>query len=200
MKVAFVGAEEFEIRSLVERGFAARAGGPGFAAARRTAEALIRESEPDALASVGICGALDSSLAIGDIVVDEAAQSPYCDRPHRRGAIISVDRVIGTAREKRQLAWQGVAVEMEARAVAELARERGLKFFCIKAVSDTSSEDMPLDFNRYRASDGRFRKGRIALAALLRPFTVLAPLMRLNRQSQFAARRLGEFLADCRFE
>lgn len=199
MKVAFVGAEQFEIQPLLAQGWAARAAGPGFAAARTAAEVLIRDQRPDALVSVGICGALDPALALGDIVVDESA-APRSDRPHRRGTIVSVDRVISTVEEKQQLAVQGIAVEMESRAVAEVARERGLRFFCVKAVSDTAAEEMPLDFNRYRAADGSFEKGRIALAAVSRPFTLLPALLRLNRHSQFAARKLGEFLADCRFE
>ena len=199
MKVAFVGAEEFEIRGLLARGWAARAAGPGFRAARQAGEHLIREQKPDALASVGICGALAPDLALGEIVVDETA-APRCDRPHRRGAVVSIDRVIATAEEKQRLAALGLVVEMESRAVAELAREHGLRFFCVKAVSDTAAEDLPLDFNRYRAADGRFEKRRIAWTAVARPLTLLPALMRLNRHSQFAARRLGEFLADCRFE
>lgn len=199
MKVGFVGAEQFEIRALREQGRAAAAAGPGFLAARHAAEALIRDTHPDALASIGICGALDPSLRLGDIVVDESA-APRSDRPHRRGRIVSVDRVIGTAAEKQRLAAQGIAVEMESRAVAELARERGLRFYCIKAVSDTAADEMPLDFNRYRDSGGRFRKSRIAWAAIIRPFTALPALIRLHRHSQFAAQKLGEFLADCRFE
>ena len=36
----------------------------------------------------------------------------------------------------------------------QIAAEWGVPFYCVRAVSDTASEDMPLDFNLYRDSEG----------------------------------------------
>jgi nucleoside phosphorylase len=102
-----------------------------------------------------------------------------------------------TAAEKRVLREQtgADAVEMEARAVEAKAREWGTPFHCVKVVSDTAADDLPLDFNKYRDCEGRFLRVRIALAALRRP-SVLAGLMRLDQNCRRAAEELGEFLAN----
>ena len=109
--------------------------------------------------------------------------------------------VIVTADEKRRLRERtgATVVEMEFAAVQKIAREWGVPCRAVRVVSDTAGEDLPLDFNRYRDGEGRFQIGRIALAGLLRPFTALPGLMRLDRQSQVAAESLGAFLADCKF-
>ncbi len=177
------------------------ANGPGPKLAREAVEAV---GEVGAWVSTGYCGALDARLAVGDILVatavnDWAAVVPECPAGFLKGRIVSQDRVVNTAWEKRQLAATGaVAVEMEAAGVAAAAQEQGLPFFCIRVVTDGANEDMPMDFNRYRGPDGRFSRGRIALAAIGRPKT-LAALIRFGRRCERASIQLGEGLDGCRF-
>ncbi len=170
------------------------ANGPG---PRLVERALGRKPEVDGILSVGFCGALDPALEIGDIVI--SGEVPKAFGRCVQGDVASVDRVAVTAREKRELraATGAAVVEMESAAVAQKAREWNLPFGCVRVVSDAAGEDLPLDFNRYRDVDGRFKKARIALAALARPFTVLPGLMRLDRQCRQASERLGEFFANC---
>lgn len=116
------------------------------------------------------------------------------------GPIVSQDRVASTAADKKRLGDSGaIAVEMEAAAVATFAEQTGTPFFCIRVVSDTVEEDMPLDFNDYRTADGDFDRKAVALAALRRPFSRIPALRRLQRNCQIASESLGAFLADCRF-
>lgn len=150
--------------------------------------------------STGFCGALDPALRVGDIVV---AGERFPEPPARcvRAEIWSAGRVVVSSEEKRLLRQQtgAAAVEMEAAAVAERARAWGLPFHAVKAVSDTAEEDLPLDFNRYRDQDGRFRLPRIAAAAMCHPFAVLPRMVRLERNCRKAAESLGEFFAHCEF-
>jgi hypothetical protein len=88
---------------------------------------------------------------------------------------------------------------MEAAAVARKAAEWGVPFHCVRAVSDTAQDDLPLDFNLYRDAEGRFSRTRIALAALGRPFTRVPALLRLDRNCRIASESLGDFFANCRF-
>jgi adenosylhomocysteine nucleosidase len=159
----------------------------------------LLEHKPDVerILSIGFCGALDPALRIGDIVVSgevpEGLGASYV-----QGDVASIDRVVTTALEKRDLrgATGASVVEMESAAVAEKARGWNVPFGCIRVVSDVADEDFPMDFNRYRDADGRFDRVRIALGAMGRPFTAIPGLIRLDRNCRRAAERLGEFLAN----
>jgi hypothetical protein len=171
------------------------ANGPG---PRLVEEVLGQKMNVNGIINTGFCGALDPSLSIGDIVV--WGDVP-CDARFVRGEISSSDRVVITAGEKRQLREKtgAIAAEMEAGAVKKTADKWGVPFYCVRAVSDTALEDMPLDFNLYRDSDGRFSLPRIALAAMSRPFTRIPALRRLEANCNVASESLGAFFADCRF-
>jgi nucleoside phosphorylase len=106
-----------------------------------------------------------------------------------------------TAEEKRRLREKtgAIAAEMEAGAVKKIAAQWQVPFYCVRAVSDTAGEDMPLDFNLYRDRAGRFNLPRIALAAVRRPFSRIPALRRLEANCNVASESLGAFFADCRF-
>ena len=154
----------------------------------------------EGIISAGLCGALDPALRVGDIVVsgDAPLQS---SAKFLRGEVHTVDRVVATARDKRQLRNQtgAVAVDMEAATVEQTAAEWKVPYLCVRAVSDTAGDTLPLDFNRYRNARGDFSRTRIALAAMARPFTVMPQLMEFDRNCRRAADALGDFLADSRF-
>ena len=147
--------------------------------------------------SVGFCGALDPALRIGDIVVTGEFREGG-DAPFVSGEVWSQDRVAVTAEEKRELrrTTGAAVVEMESAAVAAKAREWGVPFRQVRAVSDAAGDDLPLDFNRYRDSEGRFSRVRIGFAALARPLAIPG-LIRLDRNCRVASESLGEFLARC---
>ena len=170
-----------------------------------------RRLDVEVVVSTGYCGALEHTLRVGDIIVALQVYSPETGCRFRAevpehasqaagGTVLSVDHFVGTVEEKRHLRSLGaVAVEMEAAGVAEEAQNRGWKFCCVRAVSDTAGEGFDIDINAARGEDGRFRTGRIVAAAMRRPVARIPELYRLMKSSQRAARALGEFLAECRF-
>ena len=169
-------------------------------------EALSRKVVTDGnveltgIISTGLCGALDPVLRVGDIVV--SGDTPLeSSAKFARGKIHTADHVVVTSGDKRALRNQSgaIAVDMEAATVEKTAAAWGLPYFCIRAVSDTADDTLPLDFNRYRNVRGDFSRGRIALAAMARPFTVMQQLMEFDRNCRRAADALGEFLAHSRF-
>jgi hypothetical protein len=183
--------------------------GPGRKLATEALDAALLRERPDALASVGFCGALDASLAVGEVFVAtrvedggeayEAVQ-PDTRRAFRSGALISTDHVVSSVAEKQRLGAGGAgAVEMEAAAVASRARLESLPFYCVRAVLDLATEGFTLDYSVLRGPDGRFSRARILRAALAHPWPVAPELMRLGRRGRIAARALGDFIADCRF-
>jgi len=165
--------------------------GAGTAAVERT---LNKKMDVEGIINTGFCGALDPSLKIGDIV-------DWTQSPANRPPFLCTSHVVVTAREKREL-WQKTGasvVDMESSAVAKIADAWGVPFRYVRAVSDTAEQDMPLDFNRYLDRNGNFSRIRIALAAVRHPFTVAPGLLRLDNNCKLAARRLGDYFADCRF-
>ena len=173
------------------------ANGPG---PRCIEELLKKKMDVNGVINTGFCGALDPSLRVGDVVVWGDAP-PVSRARFVVGEISSSDRVIVTAQEKVRLREKtgAIAAEMEAGAVKRIAGQWQVPFYCVRAVSDTANEDMPLDFNLYRDSAGRFSLPKIALAAVSRPFTRIPALRRLEANCNMASESLGAFFADCRF-
>jgi nucleoside phosphorylase len=182
------------------------ANGPGPALARTAVEAAfeLRETVVEGIVSIGYCGALDESLRRCDIFVASDVNGgktdmPVCSRPFHRGALCSADRVVITAREKAELRRTGArAVEMEAMGVGGAARDWGVPFFCVRVVTDTAGEDLPLDFNEFRDECGRFSRRKIAVEAIKNP-GLIPGLMNIDRVAKRASIALGDFLADCQF-
>ncbi|MBS1857839.1 MAG: hypothetical protein JST11_20890 [Acidobacteria bacterium] len=189
--------------------FLLAANGAGVRRAAAAVDAALAGFRPDAVVSTGFCGALSPELAIADIVVGDSvaagplrfpALPPRASRPHRTGAVASIDHVAGTAAEKRQLhAGGAIAVEMEAAGVAARAAAAAIPFYCIRAVSDLAGEDMANDFNKALREDGHFDTMGVLLGTLRAPLVRLPELFRLRQRCARAARVLGEFIADCRF-
>jgi len=194
----------------VDDQFALVANGPGKSLAAAGVRAACDRMPVSKVVSTGFCGGLDPRLSIGSVIIanrvlDLGSGTVYNTYPMvspeaASGPVISSDRVAVTVEEKQNLAREGaVAVEMEAAGVAGEAQRRGLPFHCIRVVSDTAGENMPLDFNRYRDADGRFDRTAVAIAALMRPFVRIPALRTLQRNCRVASTQLGDFIAKCKF-
>lgn len=179
--------------------------GPGLAAA--AIREALRHTKPRAMVSTGYCGGLDPALQIADLFIASEVLDSGTGRRFpallpalcgaRKGVLISVDRVAVTSAQRQALARTGAsAVDMEASSVAAAAEQIGCPFFCIRGVSDTDREPLPLDFNQFRDQNGRFKHARIAAEAVLHPF-LIPGLVRLARSARQASEKLGEFFADC---
>jgi len=204
--VLVVAAEPFEMKWIGHRDGlrylkVAAGAGPGMATA-----AMAGSNVPcQAVLSTGLCGALDPGLEVGEIFVAESVNGEPAEIPRMagkctRGPLASVDRIVGTVAERQAMFASGFrAVEMEAAAVAQRARSMGVPFYCIRAVSDTATEEFALDLNAARDTLGRIRVSRILAQAARRPVTVVPELLRLRRNAMCAAKALGAFIATCDF-
>jgi nucleoside phosphorylase len=161
---------------------------------------------PEAVVSIGFCGALRDEMKVADVVVGTFVRpqmrglpEPQAGRPHHKGRIFSSDRVCQTKEEKRSLGSVADAVEMELGGVVLEAERRGLPVYCVKSVTDLAGEDMENDFNAALRADGHFDTMLILRRSLRHPAVRLPELLRLGMRCVRAARALGAFLADCRF-
>jgi len=180
------------------------------AGADRAFAAVLVAPKPSAVCNIGFCGALDESLAVGDIVVADAIRDevrgyetlvPEAPKAFRTGTVISIPRIAQTASEKRNLRATGASiVEMEAAGAARAAEDLGLTFYCVRAVSDLAREDFENDFNAALTADGQFSTLRLIAGALGSPRKRFGELLRLQRRTAVASKTLGDFLVDCTFE
>lgn len=179
------------------------ANGPGPKLAAKAVEVAREHEELTGLVSTGFCGGLDPALRVGDIFVPAeligAGEVNASQGVRGRGKLLSMDRVASTAAEKSELRKTGAdAIEMEAAGVAQKAMEYHLPFYCVRVLSDSAQDDLPLDFNHMRDSEGRFSRSKILVAALRKPSAFLK-LMTLNKHAKAAAQALGDFIANTRF-
>lgn len=130
-----------------------------------------------ALVSVGLAGACDPALRAGDIVratvVVDAKTGERFGSSFPESDVLRVlvsTAAIASTREKNRLfeSYGASAVDMEASAVARLARMHGLEFQAIKAISDEADFEMQ-ELGRFATHDGQFREGAFAAYAALRP-------------------------------
>jgi adenosylhomocysteine nucleosidase len=210
--VLVVAANPFELKFVPQTTgrvrFVLACGGEGPSLVRRAMDQVVAKTRGsfDAVVSTGVCGALDPALGVGDVFVAESVNGgapcrlPATSLAYCKGALISVDRIVVTVAERRKLFASGyAAVEMEAAAVEARARELGTEFYCIRAVSDTASEEFAVDLNAARDTEGKIRVGRILWQAAFRPVTAFPQLLHLKRNADTASRALGAFLATCEF-
>jgi len=162
------GIEFFELGSSV-----IAVGGIGRIAAWRAAEAVVARYSPTTLVSAGIAGALTGKLKVGDVIraheVVDADSGARFMASGGESVMVTLSSVSGPA-EKRTLAdrYKADVVDMESAAVAAVAREHGIEFSAIKAISDELDFEMP-PMARFIDGNGKFATARFAAYVAIRP-------------------------------
>jgi adenosylhomocysteine nucleosidase len=147
--------------------------GMGPARATLAAQAAMAMKPVTALLSVGLAGACDPSLHVGDIVragvvVDTQSGERY-DNSQFKQILVSTP-AIASVREKQRLyeSYCASAVDMEAATVARIARAHDLYFQAIKAISDDSSFELQ-ELSQFATQDGQFREAAFTAYSAVRP-------------------------------
>lgn len=219
-KIAIVAAMEREVRPLVRNwklktiehsgrryrlfendDAALICGGVGLEAARRATEAVIHAVTPARVISIGFAGALDASLQVGDVLmpraVINAADGVRTEVESGCGVLVSYVNVVGKKQKARFAeAYDAIAVDMEAAAVAQGALAQGIEFGVVKVISDSSDFDMPA-LDRFVASDGTFQSVRFVCHVALRPWlwgTTIALARNSSKASHALCRALMSYL------
>jgi adenosylhomocysteine nucleosidase len=184
LRTARVGESTFFVGGLGGEEVVAGVSGLGLRRAGEAAAELIRQFRPSLLISTGTCGAIAESLHTGHIVVPEAVQSlsltaedPLPEPSIRvspqiqeslvlarsragisgqAGLLLTADRVVRTAAEKKALGDipGAVAVDMESVAVAEAAQRAEVPFGIVRAVLDQAWDEIVVDYERMTKGKG----------------------------------------------
>ncbi|HTA95462.1 MAG TPA: hypothetical protein VK769_04990, partial [Verrucomicrobiae bacterium] len=151
----------------------------------------------------GFAGGLNPDLKLGEVIFelpDSEIRNSLLASGAKPAKFFCADRIATTVAEKQKLrAETGAdAVEMESAAIHAVCRERDIPCATVRVISDTASEDLPLDFNALSKPDKNLDFGKLFLAIAKSPGKIPA-LMQLQKKTKFAAEKLAEVLARITF-
>jgi adenosylhomocysteine nucleosidase len=192
--------------------------------AEKSAREFLATNSPELVLTCGFAGGLNPDLKLGEVVFEtsipsssrrESAQTEIGNQlePTHVGCyeqlvaagakpakFFCTDRIATTVAEKKKLrAETGAdAVEMESEAIHAICRKRGIPCATVRVILDTANEDLPLDFNQLAKPDMSLDYSKLALAILKSPGKIGA-LLKLQKQTRFAAEQLAGVLAKITF-
>lgn len=110
----------------------------------------------------------------------------------RKGGILTVNRVIDSAEEKKWLgsAYPADAVEMETFPIAEEAEKKSVPMIAFRAMSDAFNDSL-VDVNKLTDAEGEVSKWKAGLYAISHPGDI-PRLLAMRDNSRLAAKVLAE--------
>ena len=199
-RVLFCFAVEQEAMFFCQPGMEILLTGMGRENAERTLHQALKRESHQLVLSCGFAGGLNPYLATGTVVFSSDEDAGLTGVLLAAGAcpvrFHSSDHVVTTVTEKRALwAQTGAdAVEMESHIIRAICRAHAIPSATIRVISDAAAENLPLDFNALMTADQRLNYGKLILTLLVCPRKIAA-LLRLQRQTQLAAKNLAAVLS-----
>jgi adenosylhomocysteine nucleosidase len=194
--------------------------GVGREAAARGAALLIAGHQPEWIVSTGLAGGLHADVARGDfllanaIVGSDGARCVLGDNalavaigPDLRlasepaqvhvGTLLTVDRPIRLADEKRALGekHQALAVDMESLAVAEVCVREQTRLMSLRIISDAVGDELPAEIEKLLEQKSAARRAGAAVSAILNRPGSLSELLKLKEQALVASDQLAKVLS-----
>jgi adenosylhomocysteine nucleosidase len=152
------------------------AAGMGAERAAAAVSAALGAADVGTLISTGLAGGCVAGVVAGSVleaglVVDAVTGEGFVAGAGA-GATLASAGAIASVREKASLAerFGAVMVDMEAAAVARIARKNGLRFRAIKGVSDGYEFELS-SLAKFEGERGSFRTGAFAAYTAVRPWT-----------------------------
>jgi adenosylhomocysteine nucleosidase len=151
------------------------------------------------LVSAGFAGGLKRQHKAGDLlvcreVIDEQRNESFMGVAGEARLVTCAGVLNGQDKRKLAEKHDADAVDMEAAAVARVAREKGIAFVAVKAISDEVDIVMP-PMDRFIDADGNFETVKLLAYAAPRP-RLWPVLARLQKNTGLAAAQLCGWLED----
>lgn len=188
------------------------------ASARRSREAYREQIPVRRLLIAGFAHGLTSDLPPGSLILADQVQSlekvsgEPASRPDKallavaetvavpgvrkkRGTLVTAANPPTTPQEKHSLAERtgALAFDQETAAVIRAAEANHIPWLCVRALTDTVEESLPLDRTAFVGEDGSINRGLLVRAMLTRPWTIPA-MRRMEARSALAATNLATFI------
>lgn len=176
---------------------------------------------PDFVFSCGYAGGLSRDLYAGDIVLSEELmvweKGPLMHSPKRIflksqwpglegrlkgldlrihiGPSLTTPKVIDRAEEKEKMGKQfhALSVDMEAGFIAEVTAHHGIPFFNLRVISDSSREDVKIDFSPWLTKEGKVRSWPVLMEIFKHP-SKIPYLWKIALSAKKSSSRLAQVL------
>lgn len=174
----------------------------------------VQEGLPDLVLSVGFCGSLTADLPVGSVVLGQSFQllqslEEQCEAapigyreagrgivelcrtlPARCAPVVTLLRPQAKQLLRRRFAAAATVIDMESYFAAGFARDHGLPFLCLRAVSDGAQDEIEFDLDSI-STNGRVRILKV-LALLYRRPNLLPVFHHAWQRSRLAAKELAQ--------
>jgi adenosylhomocysteine nucleosidase len=192
--------------------------GVGAQAASHAMDLMMRMADKDQYFDVcissGLAGALCDTLNVGEIVAPREliAEMIHADLGSDRIAVdetlrqlalrlgaknadclLTTDQILVKASQKKSCASRAQSVDMESFDIVKEALAWGARSVVIRAISDSATEDLPINFNLTLAENNQVSLTKVMIQVAQNPLA-LPSLIRFGRQSQRAGALLATFL------
>jgi adenosylhomocysteine nucleosidase len=185
--------------------------GMGFKRAAQATRALLSVTSPQLLVSLGVAGAVNADLEIGDVVAsrnsfllekgvpdqiqplallsDAAWQASAKTLEARRARLVlgTVLTTRGSQYVQRQPGeMTNPVLEMETAGIAQVAAQHGIPLLSLRAISDGPGAPIPFNLEIMMDEEFNMRVGRMFTTILNHP-RMLPKLLRMGRNARMAA-------------
>jgi adenosylhomocysteine nucleosidase len=167
--------------------------------AERNGSAALDQIQPRLVLTCGYAGGLNPALKNNEVIFHADPGTQLYSKLEEMGAtsvnFFCTRRVAITSEEKVRL-WRGTgldAVEMESESIRDLCRERNIPSATIRVISDSSEEDLPLDFNTLMTPTQKIHYGKLGWALLRSPLKLM-DLLAFQQKTIDAAKALADYL------
>jgi adenosylhomocysteine nucleosidase len=152
-----------------------------------------RRDKPLAVIMAGLAGALDPSLKVGDVILEDPQNIVPNKLQLRRGKVHTVDQIVATPAQKAELfgRTQAHAVDMENDSIRLWSQRLGAPFVSLRAIGDKADEVLDPDVVHMIDDVGRPRAMQVATKLLERP-ALAAYLNQLRKNSKIAVDHLAK--------
>ena len=200
-RVLFCFAVEQEAKFFSYPGMEVLITGIGRENAERQLHTALKRGGYQLVLSCGFAGGLNPYLTAGTVVFatdEDAGLTPTLLAAGACPARFHCSNRVAITVEEKKLLWHSTgadAVEMESEIIRAICRAHSIPSATIRVISDAANENLPIDFNVFMTAEQTLSYGKLVLSLLTSP-TKIPAMLRLQRQTQLAARNLAGVLSQ----